>query len=140
MIISYMAIPGIPRRPYEFKVPVVKQIEIVVVTVSNYYNVNTCTIYQPKKGDRNQSDAKHSAMYLMKKIIGMGPVQISNELRMNHTSVCFGIEKIKGLMEFDAIFENRMRLLSKGVEMAFSDYKKQLHENTVQVSKQRKAV
>lgn len=130
MLISYMAIPGVPQKEISFYMSKKLQIEVITKTVCDFFGVGTECIKEMTR-KRACADARHSIYYFVDKICGIAINDTASKFDRDHTTILHGIKKIKGLMFSDDMFKMEIYRLNKSIEKAIADKKKQMNENIV---------
>lgn len=72
----------------------------IIATVADVYGISIDDFYSRSR-KRTLVDARSMAAYIMKQKMPVGPVFIGSELCLNHATVCYGIKRVKTLMEVD---------------------------------------
>lgn len=72
----------------------------IISTVAGVYGVSVDEMLSRNR-ERLLVEARYMAAYLIRTKMPVGPTFIASDLRLDHSTVCYGIKHIKELMEVD---------------------------------------
>lgn len=112
-LLHYLGLPSQARSAYLLGIKK-STADRIMQAVSGYTGISADAIKSPARF-RGIVEARHIAMYLMRKSAGMTLQSIGAKFNRDHATAISSIRKVEELLEIDAAFRNKYEQIVKGI-------------------------